>query len=273
MRMNIDRTNIDDAAGARGVLRVARLDGRQELLGLRGARHRDEPRDRPAHVLQLARARRSGQGAAREAPCDERIATRRRLAADAAARDASGAARDPLPMMKASFCGAHNGMYIFDAFGDIYACWERPATRTCESAGSTTTASRSSSPTGWSVALAQRHHERDVRAVPVLDVLRRRLRRPGRGHPRHDVRATTATRSDGVSESAFATRTARATRRPSRTSAYSSCARCSGVPSRGRRAAATDVSGARAFSSAPSEHTHNDRKVPIRWLNLTTSNV
>lgn len=32
---------------------------------------------------------------------------------------------DPLPMMKASFCGAHNGMYIFDAFGDIYACWEK----------------------------------------------------------------------------------------------------------------------------------------------------
>ncbi len=24
-----------------------------------------------------------------------------------------------------SFCGAHNGMYIFDSFGDIYACWDR----------------------------------------------------------------------------------------------------------------------------------------------------
>lgn len=33
--------------------------------------------------------------------------------------------RDPLPNFKASFCGAHNRMYIFDAFGDIYACWER----------------------------------------------------------------------------------------------------------------------------------------------------
>jgi uncharacterized protein len=30
-----------------------------------------------------------------------------------------------MPSMKTSFCGAHNGMYIFDAFGDIYACWER----------------------------------------------------------------------------------------------------------------------------------------------------
>ncbi len=27
--------------------------------------------------------------------------------------------------MRASFCGAHSGMYILDAFGDVYACWER----------------------------------------------------------------------------------------------------------------------------------------------------
>jgi uncharacterized protein len=26
---------------------------------------------------------------------------------------------------KASFCGAHNSMYIFDGLGDIYACWEK----------------------------------------------------------------------------------------------------------------------------------------------------
>lgn len=29
------------------------------------------------------------------------------------------------PSLRSTFCGAHNGMYIFDAFGDIYACWER----------------------------------------------------------------------------------------------------------------------------------------------------
>ena len=27
--------------------------------------------------------------------------------------------------LKASFCGAHNKMYIFDALGDVYACWEK----------------------------------------------------------------------------------------------------------------------------------------------------
>jgi uncharacterized protein len=35
------------------------------------------------------------------------------------------AMQDPIRLMNASFCGAHTGMYLFDAFGDIYACWER----------------------------------------------------------------------------------------------------------------------------------------------------
>ena len=29
------------------------------------------------------------------------------------------------PSLKPSFCSAHTGMYIFDAFGDVYACWEK----------------------------------------------------------------------------------------------------------------------------------------------------
>lgn len=35
--------------------------------------------------------------------------------------------RDPhsWPAMKATFCAAHNGMHIFDAFGSVYTCWER----------------------------------------------------------------------------------------------------------------------------------------------------
>jgi uncharacterized protein len=32
---------------------------------------------------------------------------------------------DPLPRFRSSFCGAHGSMYVIDAFGDIYACWER----------------------------------------------------------------------------------------------------------------------------------------------------
>jgi len=31
---------------------------------------------------------------------------------------------DPMPGFRVSFCSAQNTMYIFDAFGDVYACWE-----------------------------------------------------------------------------------------------------------------------------------------------------
>jgi uncharacterized protein len=33
------------------------------------------------------------------------------------------------PSLQSVFCGAHAGMYLFDAFGDIYACWERTGDR------------------------------------------------------------------------------------------------------------------------------------------------
>jgi uncharacterized protein len=33
--------------------------------------------------------------------------------------------KNVLPNLRESFCSAHSRMYIFDAFADIYACWER----------------------------------------------------------------------------------------------------------------------------------------------------
>jgi uncharacterized protein len=33
--------------------------------------------------------------------------------------------RDIVPSLRPSFCSAHDRMYIFDPFADIYACWER----------------------------------------------------------------------------------------------------------------------------------------------------
>lgn len=47
---------------------------------------------------------------------------------DALKRQAYRIFEDPehhIPNLRESFCGAHTSMYIFDAFGDIYACWER----------------------------------------------------------------------------------------------------------------------------------------------------
>jgi uncharacterized protein len=40
-------------------------------------------------------------------------------------RSIYGTRANPMSGFKADFCGAHTTMYIFDAFGDIYACWER----------------------------------------------------------------------------------------------------------------------------------------------------
>lgn len=34
-----------------------------------------------------------------------------------------------VPQLRPSFCGAHDQMYIFDPFGDVYACWERTGDR------------------------------------------------------------------------------------------------------------------------------------------------
>ena len=33
--------------------------------------------------------------------------------------------KEVTPTLRPSFCSAHDQMYIFDAFGDVYACWER----------------------------------------------------------------------------------------------------------------------------------------------------
>lgn len=41
------------------------------------------------------------------------------------ARRVFDATRSGPPALRESFCGAHTGMFVFDAFGDIYACWER----------------------------------------------------------------------------------------------------------------------------------------------------
>ncbi|NJL26433.1 MAG: SPASM domain-containing protein [Thermoanaerobaculia bacterium] len=41
------------------------------------------------------------------------------------ARRVMGQSARKMPEFRESFCSAHNKMYIFDAFADIYACWER----------------------------------------------------------------------------------------------------------------------------------------------------
>lgn len=33
--------------------------------------------------------------------------------------------KELIPNLRPHFCGAHDGMYILDSFGDLYACWEK----------------------------------------------------------------------------------------------------------------------------------------------------
>lgn len=40
-------------------------------------------------------------------------------------RDMLRGDRDPLLSLQSSFCGAHVQTWVFDALGDVYACWER----------------------------------------------------------------------------------------------------------------------------------------------------
>lgn len=40
-------------------------------------------------------------------------------------RDLLAGRRDPLLSLQPSFCGAHTQAWVFDALGDVYACWER----------------------------------------------------------------------------------------------------------------------------------------------------
>jgi uncharacterized protein len=41
------------------------------------------------------------------------------------ARQMMVGAIEPTHALKSGFCSAHDRMYILDAFGDVYACWER----------------------------------------------------------------------------------------------------------------------------------------------------
>ena len=41
------------------------------------------------------------------------------------ARQMMNGAVEPVNVLKAGFCSAHDRMYILDAFADVYACWER----------------------------------------------------------------------------------------------------------------------------------------------------
>ncbi len=87
-----------------------------------------------------------------------------------------------LPAFKPSFCSAHTGMYIFDPFGDVYACWEKTGDEKVR-IGHVDEKLRGPlqfRPPG-ALAAADGGLEPGLPQVPLQPVLRRRLRRAGGG--------------------------------------------------------------------------------------------
>ncbi len=85
-----------------------------------------------------------------------------------------------LPSLRPSFCGAHDRMYIFDPFGDIYACWERTGDRDVR-VGHVTPEGEVELRDGPDPGLARPHggEQPGLPALPLRPALWRRLRGPG----------------------------------------------------------------------------------------------
>ncbi|MBV8644633.1 MAG: SPASM domain-containing protein [Candidatus Eremiobacteraeota bacterium] len=129
VRMNVDRTNADGLVALAQFFEARGWTGQNGFSAYAAPVHATNPSiDRKTcfngHELNeaLAAMRAEHPAMAAIATGDDSLRTRlRRVMRDGA---------DPVPMMmKASFCGAHTGMYVIDPFGDVYACWERTGDR------------------------------------------------------------------------------------------------------------------------------------------------
>jgi uncharacterized protein len=124
IRMNVDRTNADTLAEVAEFFAARGWPARENFSVYAAPVHAtNEATDRKTcfnnhelnEALAALRLRFPALGAITTADDGLRTRLRRVL------RDGG----DPMPIMKATFCGAHTGMYVLDPFGDIYACWER----------------------------------------------------------------------------------------------------------------------------------------------------
>jgi uncharacterized protein len=120
IRMNIDRTNIEQLPRLAEVIE-ARWGSHPNLHAYVAPVHDPKAPRTTLDSWQLGRAIEDLQ---RQFPAmalihtqDDSLVRRvRQLFTDRA---------DALTSFRASFCGAHSTMYVIDAFGDLYACWER----------------------------------------------------------------------------------------------------------------------------------------------------
>lgn len=122
VRMNIDRTNVDQLPALADEI-VARGWNQSPFFGVYtapvvyGSQGQDKTKTMGSWELDKAldRMREEHENMRVIGRPDDRLASKVYQIFDKRSR----------PDMQPAFCGAHNGMYVFDAFGDAYACWER----------------------------------------------------------------------------------------------------------------------------------------------------
>lgn len=124
VRLNVDRNNLRDLPqvareiAARGWDRIPGFSVyTSPVRAANGRTDRGSTLSTWELDRELTRMREDDPGLAVLARPDEALRGRVRRIFDSE--------REVLPSLRPSFCGAHDRMYIFDPFGDIYACWEK----------------------------------------------------------------------------------------------------------------------------------------------------
>jgi len=124
VRLNLDRNNIDDLPELVSEIRAQNWHKNRRFSVYTApinAVNEATERKTTLNSWQLDKA----LTALRESHPETWIIGRPDEAIRARARQILEGNEEIIPQFRPSFCGAHDQMYIFDPFGDVYACWER----------------------------------------------------------------------------------------------------------------------------------------------------
>jgi uncharacterized protein len=124
IRLNVDRNNLADLPAVAAELVARGWDRRRGFSAYASPVRPGNGKTSRESTLSSWDLDRALMEMQQEHP-DLRVISRPDEGMQARARRLFDAPGDILPSLRPSFCSAHDRMYIFDPFGDIYACWER----------------------------------------------------------------------------------------------------------------------------------------------------
>jgi uncharacterized protein len=124
VRLNVDRNNLAELPAVAAEIEARGWDRHPRFSAYTSPVRAGNGKTDPKNVLsswdldrELTQMREENPRLAVLARPDEGLRVR--------ARQIFDTSRSVLPRLRPSFCSAHDRMYIFDPFGDIYACWEK----------------------------------------------------------------------------------------------------------------------------------------------------